>query len=333
MNYQLPKVGLLLALAVVWIGFALAPKPALAASLPATTCTATGPTSRTCDLWAKSTTINLTGTVNATVWAYADTAGGVPTLPGPLLIVNQGDSVTVNLTNLLPETTALSFLGQNIRPDRVGVAPNGSKSYQFVASKPGTFIYEAGLLSNAQHQVAMGLAGVLIVRPNPATQAYASAASAFDDEAVVFLNEVDLQLNNSANPANFDMRNFTPRYRLINGKVHPNTLPIETQPGKRVLLRYVNAGLQFHAMSVLGVRQSLLAMDGSAYPRARRTIAQTLSPGQTMDVIATVPAPLTADSNYPLYDANLILNNNGANSLAWYVDHTSCARRSVAAPD
>ncbi|MEB0014969.1 multicopper oxidase domain-containing protein, partial [Glaciimonas sp. Cout2] len=79
-------------------------------------------------------------------------------------------------------------------PDRVGAAPGASTSYTFTASRPGTYLYEAGLVPNGQHQVAMGLYGALIVRPAISGQAY-DATTAFDDEAVLVISEIDPALN------------------------------------------------------------------------------------------------------------------------------------------
>ena len=57
------------------------------------------------------------------------------------------------------------FQGQAMVPDTAGAAAGGTKTYNFTATNPGTFLYEAGLLPNAEHQAAMGLYGALIVRP------------------------------------------------------------------------------------------------------------------------------------------------------------------------
>ena len=86
---------------------------------------------------------------------------------------------------------------------QVGTAARRPKSYTFTATNPGTFLYEAGLLPNAEHQAAMGLYGALIVRPTSAPdvvipgQAYADAATTFVDEAVLVLSEIDPALNNA----------------------------------------------------------------------------------------------------------------------------------------
>jgi FtsP/CotA-like multicopper oxidase with cupredoxin domain len=271
------------------------------------------------DLYAVSGTTTL-GVQTVTVWGY-NTANAPVTQPGgPTLIVNQGDTVQITLHNQLTESTALLFQGlDNAIPDRIGVAPLGTKTYTFTAGRPGTYLYEAGLLPNAQHQVAMGLYGALIVRPTSAPdvvipgQAYSDPATAYTDEAVLVLSEIDPALNNRSvtlgGPATFDMRKYAPRYFLINGKTYPNTAAIPTTAGNRVLLRYVNAGNQYHSMAVLGTHQAVIALDGSPLGFSRRYVAETFGPGQTADAIVTVPAS-TTDGRIAVYDSSLLLHSS-----------------------
>lgn len=250
------------------------------------------------------------GPVN--VWGY-NTDGSAATQPGgPTLEVNQGALVAISLHNNLNEPTSLLVQGQTMIPDLVGVPAGGSKNYVFTADHAGTYLYEAGLLDNAQHQVAMGLYGVLIVRPATAGQAYDNASTAYNDEAVVLLSELDPALNNSSNPAAFDLRNYHPKYWLINGKAHPNTDPIPvTAVGDKVLLRYVNAGLQHHSMAVLGLNQTLIAQDGSPLAHAHQVVAETIAPGETTDALTTIPATAAPDSKFALYDANPLAGTGG----------------------
>ncbi len=143
---------------------------------------------------------DLPGSPNTPVWGFAATSAGPAQIPGPEIVVTAGDVVTVHLHNNLAETTAIWFQGQGTAPDLTGAAPGGTHDYTFTASKPGTYLYEAGLLPNAEHQVAMGLYGVLIVRPTTANQAYDDAASAFAGQATVVLGEIDPALNTRARP-------------------------------------------------------------------------------------------------------------------------------------
>ncbi len=76
-----------------------------------------------------------------------------------------GEVVTVNLSNSLPEATGIVFQGQAMVPDATGAAAStGTKTYTFTAAKAGTFLYQAAPLENAEHQVAKGLYGALVVR-------------------------------------------------------------------------------------------------------------------------------------------------------------------------
>src|SRR6266550_693947 len=96
-------------------------------------------------------------------------------VPGPTLIVTQGQTVTVNLTNNLPTAagnTSILFPGFNVPTGSSGVAvlltreaaPGSTLSYSFVASSPGTRAYYSG--TQGDLQVEMGLYGAIIVLPN-----------------------------------------------------------------------------------------------------------------------------------------------------------------------
>jgi FtsP/CotA-like multicopper oxidase with cupredoxin domain len=289
---------------------------AAAGPINSTACAPVGP-GITCNLWAKSSTLTLpAGPV--TIWGYSETAGGSPTLPGPTLIVNQGDAVTVNLTNTLSRATSIVFGGQAMVPDQVGAAAlGGTKAYTFTATTPGTYLYEAGLIPGSQYQVAMGLHGVLIVRPaGLPSQAYTDVSTAFDDESLVVVSEIDPALNNSATPWTVDLRAYNPKAFLLNGRPYTSASPsITTTSGNRLLLRYANAGILHHSLGVLGLHQSVLATDGSQLPAPRMMVAETLAPGQTADVLVSIPTTAAPSTKYVLYDAALALNNSNASGI------------------
>ncbi len=284
------------------------------AALPAP-CTSTS--GATCDLWALPGSLALPG-ATATIWGFAASAAGPATVPGPTIVVTQGDTVMVAFTNGLAEPAALLFQGQAMPPDLAGVAPGASRTYTFVAGAPGTFLYEAGPLDGAEHQVAMGLAGALVVRPLGAPgQAYADPATAFDDEALVVLSEVDLAL--AASPATFDLRAWAPTYFLVGGQPWPAAATIPVLAGQRLLLRYVNAGLQHHSMALLGASQVVVGAGGHPRPAPQPLVAETVAPGQTLDAIVTVPATAADGTRLALYDAALKLHNgSGAGALAGF---------------
>ncbi|MCA9874187.1 MAG: multicopper oxidase domain-containing protein [Anaerolineales bacterium] len=266
----------------------------------------------TFDLCATTGTLALPGGVTVPIWGYAlGDCSGSPSasLPGPTLTVNAGETVQINLHNNLGESTTLNIPGVSMLPDVAGADPGFTKSFTFEASEPGTYLYEAGLLS--QHQVAMGMFGALVVNPSPPGQAYNDASTAFDDEAILILSEIDPNLNNGT-PSAFDLRTYSPKYFLINGLAYPDTTEISTVAGNKVLLRYLNAGLGHHSVALTGLQQRVIAVDGSPLTHPYTVVAETIAPGQGIDVITAIPASAPDGSHFALYDGSLMLNNRTA---------------------
>jgi FtsP/CotA-like multicopper oxidase with cupredoxin domain len=103
-------------------------------------------------------------------------------VPGPTLIVHEGDAVTVNLQNGLPAaagSTSILFPGFNVTATcpasavagapRQGLltceaVPGGTVTYKFTASAPGTHAYYSG--TQGDLQIEMGLYGAVIVLPS-----------------------------------------------------------------------------------------------------------------------------------------------------------------------
>jgi FtsP/CotA-like multicopper oxidase with cupredoxin domain len=308
----------------------LAPGGAAAAGpISASSACSTVGTTVTCDIEAKTGTVTPAGApAPITIWGFAPT-GQPASLPGPTIIATTGDSVTVNLTNQLTVTTSILFDGQAMVPDLNGVTAGNSKTYTFTAGTPGTYLYEAGLIPGSQYQVAMGLYGALIVRPSAsATQANENANSAFADEELVVLGEIDPKLNNAVtSPASFDLRDYSPKYFLINGEVYTGaTAPITTTGGNTLLLRYLNAGIQHHSMGVLGLRQLVVNDDGNELLNPRLMVAESLAPGQSQDAIVVIPGPASSSpANYLVYDTAMGLNNTSTPGIGGMIRMISAA--------
>jgi FtsP/CotA-like multicopper oxidase with cupredoxin domain len=100
-------------------------------------------------------------------------------LPGPTLIVTEGQTVSVTLTNNLPNAagnTSILFPGFNVTTSCSGATPTGAQglltceatpgssvTYTFTAGSPGTRAYYSG--TQGDLQIEMGLYGALIVLP------------------------------------------------------------------------------------------------------------------------------------------------------------------------
>ncbi len=280
------------------------------------------------------TTFDLTATTGTVVtsdgdsfqfWGYStpDSNNGAMQYPGPTLIVNEGDTITVNLTNQLPQpqagNTSIVFPGHSVSASgglageiAMEAAPGGSVSYSFTATHPGTYLYRSG--TDADLQVEMGLMGAIIVRPAMgANYAYNHADAQFDREFLLVLTEMNpnihrftelglMQLvdtsDNKATNWFANGRNFPDN--MAEGFVpwlpnQPYNFVPRMHPGEKVLIRSVGAGNDLHPFHYHGNDFEVIAMDGRMLTSgagngpnmAWRAATRRTVPGQTADVIWT----------------------------------------------
>jgi FtsP/CotA-like multicopper oxidase with cupredoxin domain len=278
----------------------------------------------TIDLCAKAGTISLPDSSVVDIWGFAlkpllkscINTSVVPQMPGPVIDVTAGNEIRVNVTNTLSQNVSVIFPGQNVAPDRTGVAEGATASYTFTPGSAGTFLYEAG--TNAQIQIPMGMFGAMIVRPSNClivctpipNQAYDDPSTAYDVEAVLLLSEIDPEFNDD--PENFDFTDWAPKFWLMTGKAYPGTGVISAGAGQKVLIRYLNAGLDHHTMTLLGTHQREIASDAFLLTFPFDLVSETIPSGQTKDTIAVIPGTASSGDRFPLYSANLNVTNRDA---------------------
>ena len=184
-------------------------------------------------------------------WGYS-TAGSQMQLPGPTLIMTEGDTFDVTLTNSLPAAAgnvSIVFPGLEVSATSGGVqgdltqeaVPGGNVTYTVTVSEPGTYQYHSG--TQPDLQVEMGLYGAIVVRPSaPAATcttptiasggfAYDHADACFDREYLFLLSEIDIDIHQSAEqqvggegPIVLPTGAYHSEYWLINGRAAPDTL-------------------------------------------------------------------------------------------------------------
>ncbi|BCR06698.1 hypothetical protein DESUT3_37670 [Desulfuromonas versatilis] len=229
-------------------------------------------------------------------WGYADNTTGQVQYPGPTLIVRQGATVTINLTNNLAVPTSMVFPGQKVTasggtPGLLAseAAPTtGTVSYTFTATNAGTYTYYSGTQPDLQGE--MGLFGALIVRPNnfnaASPTAYGAPTSAYDNEYLFLLSEMDPDIHMRVEMGfPVDTTANHPVNWFINGRGGPDTVApagaeaawLPTQPyncfpratpGQRVLLRFIGGGRDGHPLHTHGNNFDLIARDGRALESA-----------------------------------------------------------------
>jgi len=263
----------------------------------------------TFNLYAFPFNINLPEGSSLQMWGFGDQDAGagathaegagynLPQYPGPTLVVTEDVPVTINLTNSgVPSPVSIVVTGQDVTATRTDGNPSHgllteaanageSVSYTFTPTEPGTYIYHSLDGSNPGLHVEMGLLGVLIVRPDPATNtgrnAYGDGTGTdYEQEFLSLLTEVDPEIHLQMERGH--VQHFTNSDRFakvwfVNGRVFPDLFqgdynplfphqPYESlaqaHPGERVLVRQVNAGQDSHPFHFHGENLRFIGRDG-----------------------------------------------------------------------
>jgi hypothetical protein len=293
------------------VPLAAVPLDAPLASSCAQTIDGDGAKTRTCELWVRSGPVSVNG-ADIPMWVFADTEAGALTATGPVLVVDSDEALVVNLHHRSADTgpASLSIPAANVLADPAGITNGSDHTYDFGHLAPGTYLYEAGPTADSNLQLAMGMAGVLVVHPagfDPsAPTAFAEGDPVdFDDELVVAVSEIDPRFN--ADPRGFDLSFYNPTLFLLNGQPYPATPPIELQAGHDVYLRYANLGTQPRSMQLPGLRQERHAADSQRVAVPVDEAVQPLAPGGVADAMVHLPANL--DATVAILDAGLHLHN------------------------
>ncbi|HET9029601.1 MAG TPA: multicopper oxidase domain-containing protein [Candidatus Aquilonibacter sp.] len=208
----------------------------------------------------------------------ARTYNGV--VPGPVLEVNQGDTVVIEYANDsdMPDTIHLHGI-HSTAVDMDGVAgisqplvpPGGHYTYRFVADQPGTFIYHT---HGTEAMLDSGLYGAIIVRPlHPRPE-----------ERNIARDYVEVI-------SSWSIQSGAENHFTLNGKEYPATTQLQVRKGERMRIRWINiSGEEWHTMHTHGHDQLIIARD--AQPRSQPDLQDTvaLGPGQRADVVVTANA-------------------------------------------
>jgi FtsP/CotA-like multicopper oxidase with cupredoxin domain len=254
------------------------------------------------DLYAFPFHMNLPDGSSMYMWGFGDRDGGtgathpegagynLPQYPAPTLIVNQGDTVNISLTNHgISQPVSIVVAGHNVSATggvaglvtQSAVVGGGMVTYTFTASNPGTYVYHSLDGPNPGLQAEMGLQGVLIVRPADAGTAYGAATyTDYDQEYLFLLTEIDPDVHllmEKGNDAQFTHADRHAEIWFVNGRVFPDLVQgdynslyphqpyqalAQAHPGDAVLVREVNAGHDSHPFHHHGENLRFIARDG-----------------------------------------------------------------------
>lgn len=252
------------------------------------------------DLTAEGVYKTLVDGTSVFVWQFNDAVG---TGPGALtsgLLVHEGDTVNVTVTNMLDREIRFSITGVSMSTaSSVGVGD--TLTYSFTAPAAGSYMYTDDV--NGELGRAMGLAGPMVVMPANGTAALYNGGPGFDRQYTMFMSELDDRLNAAIEAGdNYDMNNYEPNYYFANGLSYPDTTTggdtlITMNVGEDVAVRFINGGATTYPMHFHGYHVNVATRN-----RVIETVAIEKDTVQVeRDECVDVILPVAQAGMYPLH--------------------------------
>jgi len=199
--------------------------------------------------------------MKAHLWGYNGQS------PGPTIEVVEGDRVRMFVTNRLPEKTSIHWHGQRLPNGMDGVSgltqpaimPGKTFVYEFVAKRPGTFMYHPH--ADEMTQMAMGLMGSWI------THFKDQKFMPVDRDFVFLLNAYDIEPG-SYKPKINTMLDFN--LWTWNSRAFPGIDPLVVRKNDRVRIRVGNLTMTNHPIHLHGHEFQVTGTDGGWVPPSAR---------------------------------------------------------------
>lgn len=201
---------------------------------------------------------------------------------GPTLLINKGDSITLNVTNNLTQETTVHWHGFHVAPHNDGgphqvIMPGMTWSPSFtMRNEAATFWYHPHGEGKTEIQISKGLAGMIIVRDSTEASYTLPRTYGIDDFPLIFQSKAFDVLYQFATATHEDSVN------MVNGTIDPY-LPVPQQVVRLRLLnasadRTYNFGLSNNANFYL------IASDGGLLSQPYLTNRVRLSTGERAEI-------------------------------------------------
>ena len=201
--------------------------------------------------------------MKAHLWGYNGQS------PGPTIEVVDGDRVRIFVTNRLPEHTSIHWHGQRIPNGMDGVGGLNQKHipagktfvYEFVARRPGTFMYHPH--ADEMTQMAMGMMGFWVTHP----KGRHPLIETVDRDFCFLLNAFDI-----------DPGSYTPKVNTMldfnlwawNSRVFPGIDALNVRMNDKVRIRMGNLTMTSHPIHLHGHEFLITGTDGGPTPVSTR---------------------------------------------------------------
>jgi manganese oxidase len=189
--------------------------------------------------------------------------------PGPTIEVVEGDRVRLFVTNKLGELTSIHWHGQRLPNgmdgvtglNQKGIPPGKTFVYEFIARRPGTFMYHPH--ADEMVQMAMGMMGFWVTHPKEKHPLIDDVQRDF----CFLLNAYDIDPGAST-PKIMTMLDFN--IWSWNSRVYPGIDPLVVRKDDRVRIRVGNLTMTNHPIHLHGHEFEITGTDGGPTPRSSR---------------------------------------------------------------
>ncbi|PCI93543.1 hypothetical protein COB11_05165 [Candidatus Aerophobetes bacterium] len=210
-------------------------------------------------------------------------------IPGPTIIVNEGDEVRIYVKNKLPEPTTIHWHGLIVPNNEDGaggaddpvIKPGNTGVYHFtIKNPPGTYAYHSGF--NDPKQVGMGMSGFFIVLPK-------GGSNEVKYDFAIMVRGWSLKRDGTV-----DFLSMANDWFTFNGLCAPNFPVLKVPYGARVKIRFGNmGGIMAHPIHLHGYSFNITGTEGGPIPLSAQWPAATVPvfPGttRTIEFVANNP--------------------------------------------
>ena len=233
------------------------------------------------------------------MWQFRDLSGNGPGALTSGLVVQEGDTVNVTVSNALDRS--INFVIPGVVPGTPAVSAGGSRTYSFPAPAAGSYFYTDGV--NGETGRAMGLSGPLVVMPADGSNRLYNGGPGFNRQYTLVLNELDDRLNSAVyGGLSYDMADYEPNYFFANGLSYPDTAGdgdtrVAMNTGEDVALRFINTGCITSSMHSHGYHVNIATRNRIPETTMGDKDTVLVNLGECVDVIL----PCTQPGLFPLH--------------------------------
>jgi manganese oxidase len=193
--------------------------------------------------------------------------------PGPTIEVVEGDRLRIFVTNKLPEHTTIHWHGQRLPNGMDGAGGITQKQigvgktfvYEFVARRPGTFMYHPH--ADDTVQMAMGMMGMWVTHPKLERGGKHPLIDHVDRDFCFLLNAFDVEPG-SMTPKVNTMLDFN--VWSWNSRVFPGIESLNVRQNDKVRVRIGNLTMTNHPIHLHGHEFLVTGTDGGPTPHSTR---------------------------------------------------------------